>query len=137
MPTVIDPANQPIVDGLNHFIATLGAMPLLSSEKKQLAEVQKGVALLTTKLTQHAVDADTCAKTLQLLGMLGARDYAGANVVNTALANTGAFNPCFLRQLRQLHPLTYPSQSGRSIRTGSRESSSLCSWWRRRCRGVG
>jgi protein transport protein SEC31 len=87
-PAQIDPANQPIVDGLNHFLATLGAMQLLSSEKKQLVEVQKGVALLIQKLGVGGVDADTCGMMLQLVQVMGARDYNSANAINTNLANT-------------------------------------------------
>ena len=87
-PVQMDPAYQPIVDGLNHFLATLGSMQLLSSEKKQLAEVQKGVTAFIAKLGTGGVDAGTCAHMLQLVQFMSARDYNNANVVNTTLANT-------------------------------------------------
>ena len=90
LPFSLEPSQlQPLVDGLKAITGSLAALTLNGSEKKQLAECQKGCEILFDRLaTPNAVDADTIAKTQTLAIALQARDYGTAGSMSQQMANT-------------------------------------------------
>ena len=80
---------QPLVDGLKAITGSLAALTLNGSEKKQLAECERGCSILFDRLaTPNAVDPDTIAKTQTLAMALQAKDYGTAGSMSQQMANT-------------------------------------------------
>ena len=66
----------------------LSTAPLNPIEQKQLKEIQSSLAILQGKLAGGAVDESTGKVLMQLSVCVAGKDYAGANQLQTQLANS-------------------------------------------------
>lgn len=76
------------IDDLLSSVTSLSALPLGQSEKKQLAEIQKGVAIFSKRLANGEIDDDTAQKVSQMVTTMNAKDYASASGMHTKLVNS-------------------------------------------------
>lgn len=77
-----------IKDILLELAASLNAAPLTPVDKRQMAEAEKGIAVLLKRLARQDIDADVCHKVDQMVTAIRSRDYATAAAVQTALVNS-------------------------------------------------
>jgi len=82
--------HQPIADGLLQIVASLTNpnLPLNPSERKQLTESEKGVAILIKKLSRGAIDPDVVAKVQQLVLAAESRNYVAAGGIQKSLVDS-------------------------------------------------
>lgn len=86
-PPALSAEHQPIADGLLNIVANLSAMALGGSDKRQLAESEKGVAVLLKRLARGDIDSGLASQVGSLVGALQNRDYATAGAIQTVLVN--------------------------------------------------
>eukprot|EP00566_Odontella_aurita_P002098 CAMPEP_0113542244 /NCGR_PEP_ID=MMETSP0015_2-20120614/9495_1 /TAXON_ID=2838 /ORGANISM="Odontella" /LENGTH=1078 /DNA_ID=CAMNT_0000442271 /DNA_START=104 /DNA_END=3343 /DNA_ORIENTATION=- /assembly_acc=CAM_ASM_000160 len=87
-PPDVSAEHKPIVDGLLAYVNALKGYPLSVSEKKQLAEIEKGVGIFTIKLSRSEIDANTASQVGNLVTALNSRDYVTAGKIQAALVNS-------------------------------------------------
>jgi protein transport protein SEC31 len=80
--------HQHIKDILLELASSLNAAPLTPADKRQLAEAEKGIAILLKRLSRFDIDADVTDKVDNMVSALKNRDYAMALAVQTALVNS-------------------------------------------------
>lgn len=76
------------IDDLLSSVTSLQALPLGPSDKKQLAEVEKGVAIFSKRLGLGQIDSDTAEKVAQMVTSMKNKDYHSATAVHTRLVNS-------------------------------------------------
>jgi len=59
-----------MLDDLLASVTSLSALPLAAIEKKQLAEAQKGVGILTKRLANGDMESDTAEKVGQIVATM-------------------------------------------------------------------
>mmetsp|Transcript_16536 Transcript_16536/g.24739 ORF Transcript_16536/g.24739 Transcript_16536/m.24739 type:complete len:1087 (-) Transcript_16536:105-3365(-) len=77
-----------IVDDLLAFVTSLSSLPLVGSEKKQIVEVEKGVAIFSKRLGMSDIDADTAEKVGHIVTAMKNRDFSTANGLHAGLVNS-------------------------------------------------
>jgi len=87
-PPSLSPELQPIADSLLNFLNVLSVCELSGSEKKQFAEIQKGVGVVIKKLSRDQVDECVTQKIQHIVAALGNKDYASAGAAQTSLVNS-------------------------------------------------
>ena len=87
-PPEVPPEHKPTVDGLIALMGILSDLPLSSTEKKQIAEIHKGVGVFTKKLSRGLIDNSIAGKMATLVAAASNRDYRTAGAVQTALVNS-------------------------------------------------
>ena len=79
---------KPMLDDLLASVTSLSALPLAAIEKKQLAEAQKGVVILTKRLANGDMESDMAEKVGQLVATMKNTDYPSASAIHTGLVNS-------------------------------------------------
>jgi len=79
---------QPISDDLMSFLKMLEGCPLSLSEKKQLSEIERGVAIFTKKMARAEVDSSVIECVASMLAAIKERQFAAAQAIQTKLVNT-------------------------------------------------
>mmetsp|Transcript_6426 Transcript_6426/g.9394 ORF Transcript_6426/g.9394 Transcript_6426/m.9394 type:complete len:1079 (-) Transcript_6426:103-3339(-) len=79
---------QPVADDLLSFLAMLQACPLTLSEKKQLAEIERGVAIFTKKIARDEVDSNVIENVASMMVAIKEKQYTSAQAIQTKLVNT-------------------------------------------------
>jgi len=87
-PPEVNPKYKPVVDGLIAYTSKFSELSLSGSEQKQLAEIQKGVAVFTKRLAINDIEDDIISKVTNILTALQNRDFATASGVQTSLVNS-------------------------------------------------
>lgn len=77
----------PIKDGLLNITASLAACPLSATDKRQLAEAEKGVAILVKRLALGDIETNVSGKVLALVTALLNRDYNTTTTLQKNLVN--------------------------------------------------
>jgi protein transport protein SEC31 len=80
--------HQHIKDVLLELASALKAAPLTPADKRQLAEAEKGIAVLLKRLARFDIDADVTDKVDNMVSALRSCDYATALAVQTGLVNS-------------------------------------------------
>lgn len=78
---------QPISDTLLSLIDALKGGQLTASDKRQLAEAEKGVAIFVKRLARGDITDATAQKMLGMTTALSSYDWAGAGSIQTALVS--------------------------------------------------
>ena len=78
---------KPLVNSLLNMTTTLSRAYLSPGEKKQLAEVEKGVAIFSKRLARGDIDAALVEKVSQIVGLLSKREFTTASGIHTELVN--------------------------------------------------
>jgi protein transport protein SEC31 len=76
------------VSDLLATVTSLSALPLNPNEKKQFAEVQKGVAVFSKRLANGDIDASIADKVAQLATAVKKTDFATASAIQKSLVNS-------------------------------------------------
>jgi protein transport protein SEC31 len=76
------------IDDLLSSVTSLSALPLGPNEKKQLAEVQKGVAIFSKRLANSEIEGDTAEIVAQMVAAMKNKDYVSASATHTKLVNS-------------------------------------------------
>lgn len=79
---------QPISDDLMSFLKMLEGCPLSLSEKKQLSEIERGIAIFTKKMARAEVDPSVIDCVASMLAAIKERQFAAAQAIQTKLVNT-------------------------------------------------
>jgi len=89
-PPQLSPEQQHISDTLLSLTKTLSESVLNVSERKQLVEIQKSVAILLKKLSlgEQVIDQNTLSKIDAIVLAIQNRDYATASSIQTNLVNS-------------------------------------------------
>jgi len=77
-----------MLDDFLASVTSLSALPLAAIEKKQLAEAQKGVVILTKRLANGDMESDMAEKVGQLVATMKNTDYPSASAIHTGLVNS-------------------------------------------------
>lgn len=77
----------PIKDGLLNIIGSLGSCPLSASDKRQLLEAEKGVAICIKRLAIGDIEASVQQKVSALVDALLKRDYNTTTALQKNLVN--------------------------------------------------
>ena len=77
-----------VIDGLLASVTTLSGLPLGPSEKRQLAEVQKGVAIFSKRLANGDIGRDVAGKVEEIVTAMNDKNYAAASTTHTSLVNS-------------------------------------------------
>lgn len=77
-----------IKDTLVELAAALNAAPLTPVDKRQMAEAEKGIAVLLKRLARQDIDVDVCHKVDEMVTAIRSRDYATAAAIQTGLVNS-------------------------------------------------
>jgi protein transport protein SEC31 len=83
----LNPAYQPISDTLLSLIDALKGGQLTASDKRQISESEKGVAVFVKRLARGEVSDAVAQKMLDLTTALSNYDWAGAGSIQTALVS--------------------------------------------------
>lgn len=70
------------------FLKMLEGCPLSLSEKKQLSEIERGVAIFTKKMARAEVDSSVIECVASMLAAIKERQFAAAQAIQTKLVNT-------------------------------------------------
>lgn len=84
----VSPEFAHIKDTLLACVNALKDYPLSPADKRQLAEAEKGVAILVKKIVRYDIDEETVSKVSFMIGALANGDYPAATATNTALVNS-------------------------------------------------
>ena len=76
------------VDDLLAIVTSLSSLSLQGSEKKQVAEVEKGTAIFSKRLGRSDIDNDVVEKVAQIVASMKNRDYSTANGIHAGLVNS-------------------------------------------------
>ncbi len=76
------------IDDLLSSVTSLSALPLGPNEKKQLLEVQKGVAIFSKRLANCEIENETAQTVQQLVVSMKNQDYATASATHQKLVNS-------------------------------------------------
>lgn len=79
---------QPISDDLMSFLKMLEGCPLSLGERKQLSEIERGIAIFTKKMARGEVDSGVIDNVASMLGAIKERQFAVAQAIQTRLVNT-------------------------------------------------
>lgn len=91
------------VDDLLVMVTSLSALSLQGSEKKQVAEVEKGTAIFSKRLAKSDIDHDVADKVKQIVTSMKSRDYATANGIHSILvSNAWKENKDWLKGMKYL-----------------------------------
>jgi protein transport protein SEC31 len=105
---------QPIKDGFLELVTAIQGMQLSVGDRKQLAEGEKGVAILVKKLARGDIDAQIAGKVLIIVNALRAGDYNTAVLNQTALVNSDwRDHRDWLKGIKNLIQLAAKKMSGR------------------------
>ena len=77
-----------IVDDLLAIVTSLSSLSLQGSEKKQVAEVEKGTAIFSKRLGRSDIDKDVVEKVAQIIVSMKNRDFSTANGIHAGLVNS-------------------------------------------------
>ena len=80
--------HHPIKDTFLSLIDALKQTQLTSSEKRQLAEAEKGVAILLKRLARGDIPGEIVEKVSSLTGCITSYDFRSAQSIQTGLVNT-------------------------------------------------
>lgn len=83
----LTPEHEPIKDCLIGVLGSLSATSLSPTDKRQLSESEKGVAVLLKRLARGDIEQGVTTKVLAMVDALNNRDYATATWVQTSLVN--------------------------------------------------
>jgi len=78
---------KPMLNDLLASVTSLSALPLAAIAKKQLAEAQKGVAILTKRLANGDMESDMAEEVGQIVATMKNRDYPSVSAIHTGLVN--------------------------------------------------
>jgi protein transport protein SEC31 len=78
---------EPIKDGLLQITTSLASCPLTAADKRQLAEAEKGVAILVKRLARGDIDPSVVEKVSALASALVNRNYNTTNLIQKELVN--------------------------------------------------
>jgi protein transport protein SEC31 len=67
---------------------TISGAYLTPGEKKQSAEVEKGVAIFSKRLARGDIDATVVQKVSQIVAFLSNREFSAASGIHTELVNS-------------------------------------------------
>lgn len=87
-PVTLSPDDQNLVDNLNYYVSYLEACCSTMNEKKQLKEIEKGVAVFSRCLGRNAIDAGVKEKMYNFVAYIQNKDYQSAGAIQTALVNS-------------------------------------------------
>jgi protein transport protein SEC31 len=79
--------HAPIKDGLLSATSSLAACPLTGTEKRQLSEAEKGIAILVKRLARGDIEANVANKIAQLTNALQKRDHSASAAIQKQLVN--------------------------------------------------
>jgi len=83
----LPPEFEPIKDGLLTISTNLSQAQLSAADRRQVAEAEKGIAILVKRLALGDIDAGVCGKVSTLVQALLNRDYATTSVLQKQLVN--------------------------------------------------
>lgn len=86
--TDLSPELQPIKDGLLELVSLLNTYPMGPADKKQMAEGEKGIAILLKRLALGDIDADVAMKMAAIVAALRNGEFASAAAIQTGLVST-------------------------------------------------
>jgi protein transport protein SEC31 len=86
--TDLSPELQPIKDGLLELVSLLNTYPLGPADKKQMAEGEKGIAILLKRLALGDIDPEVASKMAAIVAALRSGDFASAAAIQTGLVST-------------------------------------------------
>lgn len=86
--TSIPPEYMPIVDTFNTINAQIAQIQLNAGEKRQFKDIQKATVLMSDKLNNQEIDANTCAAMLEMIGALNNGDFNTASQIHIGLTQT-------------------------------------------------
>lgn len=75
------------IDDLLSSVTSLSALPLGPSERKQLAEVQKAVAIFSKRLANGDMESDVAVNVTQIVSCMKNNDFVTATTIHTSLVN--------------------------------------------------
>mmetsp|Transcript_1282 Transcript_1282/g.2093 ORF Transcript_1282/g.2093 Transcript_1282/m.2093 type:complete len:422 (-) Transcript_1282:88-1353(-) len=106
--------NQPIKDAFLELVTAIQGMHLSAGDKKQLAEGEKGVAILVKRLARGDIDATISGKVLIIVNSLRVGDYTTAVSTQTSLVNSDwRDHKDWLKGIKNLIQLAAKKMSGR------------------------
>jgi len=79
---------KPLVDKLMQTVTNLSSTQLSGSEKRQLAEVEKGAAIFSKRLARNDIDGDVAEKVGYIINAIETKDFANASGIQTSLVNS-------------------------------------------------
>jgi len=80
--------HEHIKDTLIELAAALNSAPLTPSDKRQMSEAEKGIAVLLKRLARGDIDADVSGQVDSMVTAIRSRDYATAAAIQTGLVNS-------------------------------------------------
>ena len=83
----VSPDHQPVKDNVLELLKGLQDMQLSVSDKKQLSEGEKGVAIFLKRMARGEIGNDVIGKVSNMLDALRNGDYGSAVSIQTALVN--------------------------------------------------
>jgi len=87
-PPEVSAEYKPMVDDLLARVTALSNLSLSNSEKKQLAEIEKGAAVFSKRLARNEINSIIAGNLGQILSALGSRDFPTASRIHTGLVNS-------------------------------------------------
>jgi protein transport protein SEC31 len=78
----------PVKDALLGILNSLQTINVTSAETRQLAEAEKGVAVLIKKLARGGLGTELMSQVYNMVGALANRDFISATTIQTALVNS-------------------------------------------------
>mmetsp|Transcript_4865 Transcript_4865/g.6298 ORF Transcript_4865/g.6298 Transcript_4865/m.6298 type:complete len:1158 (+) Transcript_4865:55-3528(+) len=77
-----------MIDDLLAIVTSLSSLPLMGSETKQMAEVEKGTAIFSKRLGRNDIDNNVAQKVDQIVTAIKNKDFAAASGIHTSLVNS-------------------------------------------------
>mmetsp|Transcript_7864 Transcript_7864/g.11538 ORF Transcript_7864/g.11538 Transcript_7864/m.11538 type:complete len:943 (-) Transcript_7864:132-2960(-) len=87
-PPALSAEYQPISDGLLPFVTYLSSVVTGAKEKKEMVEIEKGVAILLKKLARGDINSEIAPKVMTMVTAMQNRDYGSAAAIQKALVNS-------------------------------------------------
>jgi len=87
-PPEVSAEYKPLLDDLIAWVTALPVTEMSGSERKQMAEIEKGTAVFSKRLARNEIDPGIVGKIGHMLSAMGKRDYHTASGIHTGLVNS-------------------------------------------------